>query len=114
MTANSFLELTLFVSDVDRSAGFYRALGLNLSIVDEPGHPHHYEGGVRGTCLQIYPADSRAVTRVQLGLRVVSIEDVAARFDELGTPYELPLPKRLVTRDPDGNRVHLSEAPPFE
>ncbi len=109
MTAHSVLEVTLVVRDVDASAAHFRALGLSLFSIDEPGHQHHYEGGVGHTVLQLFPAMGRPVSRVQSGFRVINIAEVAARFDELGTHYELPVPMRLRTYDPDGNRIHLSQ-----
>ena len=46
---------------------------------------------------------------MQLGFRVTSIDEVAAALDGLDISYQLPGPKRLVTVDPDGNRVHVAE-----
>ena len=51
----SLLELTLFVSDVDKSAEFFRALGLKLFDVDDPGHPHMVDGGIgRSAAFQLF------------------------------------------------------------
>ncbi|BBX01959.1 VOC family protein [Mycolicibacterium moriokaense] len=109
MTAHSILEVTLFVRDVDVSAAFYRALGVGLFSVDEPSHPHHFDGAVGNTILQLFPSLGAAGTRLQLGFRVTNIADVTVRLDELGAQYALPGPMRLRTRDPDGNQVHLSQ-----
>ncbi len=112
VSAHSLLELTLFVSDVDESARFYRQLGLALFENDESSHPRHYDGGVGEVAVQIYPRGDRPGTRVQLGFRVTNIGEIAAGLDELGCDYERPLPRRLRTVDPDGNRVHVSEVSP--
>ncbi|MFN8228338.1 MAG: VOC family protein [Mycobacterium sp.] len=109
MNGPSLLELTLFVADVDRSFAFYTALGVDLFLVEEPGHPRHYDGALGNTAVQIYPADDRPATTVQLGFRVPDIAAIAHRLDGVGVLYELPLRHRLTTRDPDGNRVHLSQ-----
>ena len=106
----SLLELTLFVRDVDISARFYRALGFTLFDVDEPGHPHHVDGGLgRHAGFQLFPAGSKPVTRVQLGFHVADRATIAAELDRLNISYELPMIRRLTTRDPDCNRVHLTE-----
>ena len=42
-------------SDVDKSAEFFRALGLKLFDVDEPGHPHMVDGGIgRSAAFQLF------------------------------------------------------------
>jgi catechol 2,3-dioxygenase-like lactoylglutathione lyase family enzyme len=106
----SLLELTLFVSDVDKSAEFYRALGLKLFDAAEPGHPHMVGGGIgHNAGFQLFPAGSTPVTRVQLGLYVADLAIVTPELDRLNISYELPMTRRLTTKDPDGNRVHLTE-----
>ena len=77
MNGPSLLELTLFVADVDRSFAFYTALGVDLFLVEEPGHPRHYDGALGNTAVQIYPADDRPATTVQLGFRVPDIAAIA-------------------------------------
>ncbi|MCV7421395.1 VOC family protein [Mycobacterium yunnanensis] len=109
MTVHSLLQITLLVSDVDASAAFYSAIGMQLYAVDEPGQPHHFEGGIDTTVLQLWPASGGHVTRIQLGLRVFAIEEAAARLDALEMSHERPWPNFLRTRDPDDNRVHLTE-----
>lgn len=109
MDKPSLLELTLFVADVDRSFAFYSALGVDLFLVEEPPHPRHYDGALGNTAIQIYPAGDHPVTTIQLGLRVPDIPHVAQLLDDISVVYELPLRHRLTTRDPDGNRVHLSQ-----
>ena len=43
------------MSDVDKSAEFFRALGLKLFDVDEPGHPHMVDGGIgRSAAFQLF------------------------------------------------------------
>jgi hypothetical protein len=107
MTARSFLEVTLFVADVDQSADFYRAIGVTLFPVDELEYPHHFDGGIGTTVLQLWPANDRPVTRVQLGFRVRSIAEVSRRLADLGIEHNLTGPMVLQTVDPDGSRIHL-------
>jgi catechol 2,3-dioxygenase-like lactoylglutathione lyase family enzyme len=111
MPTHSLLELTLFVSDVDESAAFYRAIGITLFNDDQPGRPHLVDGHVGGTgaVLQLFPAGNRPITRVQLGFRVTDVATVTAKLTGLGIGYEIPGVRRLRTTDPDGNRVHLTD-----
>ncbi|OBH59557.1 hypothetical protein A5685_03220 [Mycobacterium colombiense] len=105
------LELSLFVRDVDESATFYRAIGVALFNDDHPGRPHVVDGhiGKTGAVLQLFPAGSRPITRVQLGFRVADVATIAAELTRLGIEYEIPGARRLRTRDPNGNRVHLTD-----
>lgn len=114
MFAHGLLELSLFVGDVDTSAKFYRAIGVRLFPVDEPGHPHHYDGAIGDTVVQLFPAGERPVTRIQLGFRVTSLEEVREALHTIGTACQVPGPHRLQTRDPDGNRIHVSQIPSQE
>lgn len=111
MATHSLLELTLFVTDVDESAAFYRAMGITLFNDDHPGRPHLVDGqiGNTGTVLQLFPAGNRPTTRVQLGFRVTDVATVAAELTSLGIEYEIPGARRLRTMDPNGNRVHLTD-----
>lgn len=106
--AHSFLEVTLFVANVDRSAQFYRAVGVALFANEEAVGVRHYDGGAGDTAMQLWPADDGQVSRVQLGFRVDRIDNVAAKLEIMGVPYVLPGPNRLTTRDPDGNQLHIS------
>ena len=114
MPTHSLLELTLFVRNVDESAAFYRAIGIQLFDDDQPGRPHLVDGqvGITGTGLQLFPAGDRPITRVQLGFRVTDVAAIAAELTLLGVGYEIPGVRRLRTTDPNGNRVHLTDVIP--
>jgi catechol 2,3-dioxygenase-like lactoylglutathione lyase family enzyme len=129
-TARVFLDqVNLVVSDMQRSAEFYRKLGLSL---DEGGSPdwslHHRSGGAsaEGASLDL---DSRAFAaqwgRVDrsgpvLGFRVPTREDVDRIYAELTAaghagqqpPYDAFWGSRFaVVQDPDGNPVALMSPP---
>lgn len=111
MGAQSLIALTLFVADVDRSAEFYRILGCGVFEWNEPGHARHFDAATRDTLIQLFPSGERhAISSVQLGLRVGNVDEVAVALQRAGAAVEIPGPKRLTTTDPDGNRVHLTEA----
>lgn len=108
----SLLEVTLFVADVRQSAVFYRAIGLELLDNEEDGEPYHVDGGIGETAVQLWPAKTLPVSRIQLGFRTRDLGVVADALIELGVEFETPSRRRLRTRDPDGNPVHLSEIAP--
>ncbi|MCP9274041.1 VOC family protein [Mycolicibacterium arenosum] len=108
MSTESFLEVTLYVADVRRSAAFYRAAGIPL-FDREDGMRFHVDGGIGVTALQLYPAVVKPVSSVQLGFRVTDIGILVSALTEIGADFETPGPRRLTTQDPDGNRVHFSE-----
>ncbi|WP_328354130.1 VOC family protein [Mycobacterium sp. NBC_00419] len=106
----SLLELTVFVSNVDESSQFYRALGFRLFEVDAPGYPQMVDGSLGiNTGFQIVSAGSRSPTHIQLGFYVADLAVVANALQRLSIPYQLPMPRRLTTEDPDGNHLHLTE-----
>ncbi|OBF65971.1 hypothetical protein A5753_07485 [Mycobacterium sp. 852002-51971_SCH5477799-a] len=111
MLTHSLLELTLLVNDVEESAAFSRAIGIALFNDDPQGRPQSADGhiGKTSTVLQLFPAGNRPTTRVQLGFRVTDVATVAAELTRLGIEYEIPGVRRLRTRDPNGNRVHLTD-----
>lgn len=101
------LQVTLYVTDVERSARFYAAVGLRVYPIEEPPYPRHSEGWIADTALTLWPAVERATGHIRLGLRVGSIDAVAIRLDEIDMPYERSRRFLLHTTDPDGNGVHL-------
>lgn len=111
MPTHSLLELTLFVRDVDESAAFYRAIGISIFSDDKPDRPRFGDGliGKTGPVLQLFPAVNKPITRAQLGFRVTDVATVAAELTRLGVGYEIPGARRLRTKDPDGNRVHVTD-----
>lgn len=101
------LELTLFVTDVDATARFYKAAGLHLFCVDEPGYPRHYDGELG---FQLFPADVRhSVSHVHMGFVV---DDLAKSVQQLaleGARWTCRFPNFVTTHDPDGNKINLAQ-----
>ena len=104
------LELTLFVSDLDRSIAFFSSLGLNVEAwpgaedttadvtLSSPDAP----------IIQLFRAnDTNPPTRCALGFQVTDVATVAEALDRNGFGWECSGPNRLHTRDPEGNRVHV-------
>jgi hypothetical protein len=77
-------------ADVGTSAGFYRALGIPLFENNEPRYAHHVDGGIGDSAVQLFPCRDCPISRVQLGFRVTSIDEVAAALDGLDISHQLP------------------------
>jgi catechol 2,3-dioxygenase-like lactoylglutathione lyase family enzyme len=100
-----FLELTLFVSDVDRSAAFWRALGFQV----EPCPPT-MDVFVGDLTVQLFPSNAKQPTsRVQLGFQVPDLDATTRDLTEAGFPCEPLRYQRIMVNDPDGNTVHLGQ-----
>lgn len=101
------LELTLFVTDVDASADFYQAAGLQLFCFDEPGFTRHY-GGDLG--FQLWPAGARhTVSHFQMGLVVDDLAASVSQLTALGAQWTCRFPNFVTTHDPDGNKINLAQ-----
>lgn len=101
------LELTLFVTDVDATANFYQAAGLQLFCVDEPGCPRHY-GGDLG--FQLWTADARhPVSHFQMGFFVDDLAASVTQLTAVGAQWTCRLPNFVTTHDPDGNKINLAQ-----
>lgn len=111
MTARHLVELTIFVTDLDVSANFYRALGLDLFENNEPGYTRHYDVGLgEETMMQLFPASEKhGASHVQLGFHVDDLAAVASQLDQRGNAWECSNPNWINTFDPDGNRIHVRE-----
>ncbi len=130
-----FDQLNLVVADIDASAEFYRALG--LEVPDAPAHPQngiaHAEiaaGDAIGIDLdnlvlaRVYNADWRrpegAGSRAVLGFRLPSRDAVDERYADLTNagyrgvqpPYDAFWGSRYaIVADPDANHVGLMSPP---
>jgi predicted lactoylglutathione lyase len=53
MTERSLTRLSLFVSDIDRSAKFYEAIGIEFEGDDEPDYARSLDGRIDNTTLEL-------------------------------------------------------------
>ena len=118
--------ITLWVSDLEASAAFYReVVGIPVEHSDphEPENLEHYElmwgeWGEKGPVepylwFDLFPAQGTVTRGVRLGLSVPSIEEAQARASERGVtivsgPTQVPWGRELLIEDPDGNLVALT------
>jgi len=114
---SSFVKL--LVSDVERSAGFYEALGFKRLRAEPPFLQLRWENQAE-VYLVAAPAalsmEGRRGAGVLIGIRVgaMGVEEVAARAQALGVSVDGPTrqpwhTREIVLADPDGYRLNFIE-----
>ena len=116
--ANSTICCNLTVirsSDLERSAAFYRALGLALKRHSHGKGPIHYAFEENGHTFEVYPlADgAKSTESTRIGFSVPSVDEtfgrlLAAGGTETARPRDSEWGRRAVVTDPDGHRVELT------
>jgi catechol 2,3-dioxygenase-like lactoylglutathione lyase family enzyme len=103
--------LTLVVlrcADLERSRGFYEALGLTLMSEQHGPGPRHYSARVGGTVLEFYPDASGSTRGLRLGLQLTDLAGAVSALAKIGV---VPRPGSTMTiDDPDGHRIELGSA----
>jgi len=108
MTERSLSRLSLFVSDIDRSATFYEAIGIEFVSDDDPGYARSFDGRIDDTTLELVEARGRrSITHVALTFRVSDIAAAVTRLDDLGYEWHCMIPDYVIVTDPDGNVVSI-------
>ncbi|MEM9007379.1 MAG: VOC family protein [Cyanobacteria bacterium P01_F01_bin.86] len=107
--------MVIRVSDIDRSAAFYSALGLTFKREQHGSGPEHFSTWMGETVFELYPASERfPITTSRIGFKVVSIAAVLEVWRQSGCkvisePKETPWGLRTVVADPDGHRIELTQ-----
>ena len=114
---SSFVKL--LVSDVERSAAFYEALGFKRLRSDPPFLQLRWENQAEVYLVKApaaLPVEGRRGAGVLIGIRVgaLSVEEVAARAQALGVSVDGPTrqpwhTREVVLADPDGYRLNFIE-----
>jgi lactoylglutathione lyase len=114
--ASAFLQLiVLRAADLERTVGFYRALGLQFAREQHGTGPVHYACDLGGLVLEVYPvkdgrsSDGATSSPMMLGFRVAALSPVLDALGELGvrTPPAHPAATRALVEDPDGRSVEI-------
>lgn len=106
--------LVLRCYDVDESVAFYQALGLDFKAEKHGSGPEHFACQSDGFVFELYTAQEPNDAQSRLGFRVASLQAAAEALQSIGVPSQLknsPWGTRLLTHDPDGRTVELSEPP---
>lgn len=121
------IEVELRVADVERSASFYRDLGVPVGELEDHGgreEPHVHASWGKWSpdpdaggflLLNIYPATD-GPTRSRLGvvaddLDALHEQCMRSGVDVVRAPESTPWGRTAVYRDPDGNIVSVTERP---
>lgn len=113
-------ELNLVVlrsPDLERSARFYRALGIPLVREQHGTGPEHFAGRAGHVIFEIYPqGNGEGTTKTRIGFSVGSLTYVLSVVESAGgtvisNPQDTEWGRRAVVADPDGHRVELAESP---
>ena len=111
-----FLNLVMVRSaDPDRSAEFYRLLGLAFTKHQHGSGAEHYACEEGPVVFEIYPRGTgEGSSATRLGFRVASLDAVIGALGATGAPVLTPPSQtewgyRAVVADPDGYKVELLE-----
>ena len=103
--------LTIETPDVERTARFYRELGIDLSQEQHDG-PVHYAFTTAGP-VEFYPVrEADAGNGVMLGLDTDDLDAMLAKIEPaaiLKPAQTVAGSRRFIFRDPDGRRVYVRE-----
>jgi lactoylglutathione lyase len=114
-------SLVLFAADVDKTADFYRAIGLELEHEDHGEGPVHCATELGGVHFAIYPTEvsgrapaRRAAGSSFPGFCVGALDDVTASLRRTGatvlTEHEqMPWGWQVVVEDPDGRAIEVND-----
>jgi lactoylglutathione lyase len=113
-------SLVLFARQLDRTAAFYRAIGLPLADEDHGDGPRHLAGEIGPVHFAIYAADHpegrspkwRQPGSSFSGFYVASLDDTLTALADapvLAGHQERPWGCRAVVEDPDGRAVEINQ-----
>jgi len=122
-------HISLFSPNMEKTAEFYRALGVRLQRSVHGWGPHYHYGDVLEnngvhTIFDIYSLDpEQKISPQSLGFSVKNLGETIKKLLEIGAPLERPaiLKRRpelydkttyAVFRDPDGRMVSLNQLKP--
>ena len=109
-------HVTLIVSDLDTSLGFYAKLGLTPIVIAEPRYARMvFPDGDETLSLEV-TGEAAQPSRVQLYFECHDLDEVWSRLARDGLVFEQPptdmsyLWREARLRDPDGHQVRLYDA----
>jgi lactoylglutathione lyase len=120
-TVTEIASLVLFAADVDKTADFYRTLGLELEHEDHGEGPVHFAMELGDVHFAIYPTEvsgrapaRRAAGSSFPGFYVNALDEVTRSLRQMGarvlTEHEqMPWGCRVVVEDPDGRAIEVND-----
>jgi lactoylglutathione lyase len=114
-------SIVLFAADADRTAEFYRAVGVDLADERHDEGPLHYAVEVGGVHVAVYAAAADGVAPKRrhagdtfVGFYVDSLDDAESTLQGLGAKQvadheSMPWGCRVLFEDPDGRTVEIND-----
>ena len=120
MMQASLSLVVLRTAELERSLGFYRALGLRFAEEQHGNGPVHYSCVLGETVLELYPAtpgsapERSSAGATLIGFRVESLAETMRTLAELRVtvvtaPSQSAPSARAVVLDPDGRAIEIRE-----
>jgi catechol 2,3-dioxygenase-like lactoylglutathione lyase family enzyme len=116
MAASKLNLVVLRVADIERSAAFYRVLGLQFAKHAHGSGPQHYASETDGFVFELYPASAEqpVSASARIGFKVEDVDALVSKLAGIEGANVISVPKdsewgrRAVIADPDGHRVELT------
>jgi lactoylglutathione lyase len=114
-------SLVLFAAEIDKTAEFYRAIGLEFEHEDHGEGPVHFAVELAGVHFAIYPTEQsgRAPARGAAGssfpgFYVADLDEVTESLRRTGARVltdhqQMPWGCRVVVEDPDGRAIEVND-----
>jgi len=103
-------------ANIDRSAQFYRLLGLDFTKHRHGKGPEHYASETGPVVFEIYPRQdgNKGSSGLRIGFQVASVDEAITALEDAGAAIispakDSPWGRRAVVDDPDGYRVELTQ-----
>ena len=104
--------IILRTPDIERLRDFYARL-LQVTFTRHTDHgPEHYAAPLKGLTIEIYPTKRRLEQLDGQGFSVLNLETILARVDKTAlhqAPFETPVGRSAMIKDPDGRLIYLTE-----
>lgn len=106
--------VTLFASDIERTADVYRLLGFKFVQEQHGSGPRHLAAVNEGMVLEIYPGDDSVSPGTMLGIDVTDLEGIRARLLTAKVPVwrdieSTPGMRRIIVVDPERRQIFIRE-----
>ena len=110
-----FNFLTLFASDMERTADVYRAIGLSFINEKHGEGPIHLAHEKDGFVLEIYQKSQAICDGMMLGFEASDISETRAKILQTGANLVKDIAKidgvdRMIVADPEGRQIYIQQA----
>ncbi len=109
-------QITIHVSDLERSIAFYQTLGLTLIVLSNENRYARFECPNDGTTFSLHEASNISARSVSFYFEVDDVDAQVKALKNEGVKFEIdPVDQRWLwreawTRDPDGYRIGIYNA----